>query len=225
MDFIKSLMCPKLDARLSQMRERAKEVRDPSTEDDTLQLLLTIARLSRPERILEIGTAEGLTSVALLCECENARLTTIELDEERYRKAKENFALFGVEDRVNAILGDAADVLPSLEGEFGLIFLDGPKVQYKKYLSDCKRLLCENGVLFADDVLLYGWVDGRAETPAKRKMLVEHIREYLREVSSDPDFITSILETGEGAAVSVKKTSYESAKNENGRKAYKGNVR
>lgn len=207
MDFIKSLMRPNLDARLLRMRERAKEGRDPSTEDDTLQLLLTIARLSRPERILEIGTAEGLTSVALLCECKNARLTTIELDEERYRKAKENFALFGVEDRVNAILGDAADVLPSLEGEFGLIFLDGPKVQYKKYLSDCKRLLCENGVLFADDVLLYGWVDGRAETPAKRKMLVEHIREYLREVSADPDFITSILETGEGAAVSVKRTS------------------
>ena len=206
MDFIESLMRPKLDARLSQMREQAKRGRDPSAEDDTLQLLLTVARLSRAERILEIGTAEGLTSVALLCECKSARLTTIELDEERYRKAKENFVSFGVEDRVNAILGDAADVLPSLEGEFGLIFLDGPKVQYKKYLADCKRLLCENGVLFADDVLLYGWVDGSAETPEKRRMLVEHIREYLREVSSDPDFITSVLKTGEGVAVSVKRT-------------------
>ena len=67
MDFIESLMRPKLDARLSQMREQAKRGRDPSAEDDTLQLLLTVARLSRAERILVMGTAEGLTSVALRC--------------------------------------------------------------------------------------------------------------------------------------------------------------
>ena len=54
--------------------------------------------------LLEIGTAEGLTSVALLCECKNARLTTIELDEERYRKAKEKLALIAIPDASGRIL-------------------------------------------------------------------------------------------------------------------------
>ena len=194
-----------IDARLASLREQAKGVRDPSTEDETLQFLLCVARMRQPERILEIGTAEGLTSVALLCECKGARLTTIEADEARYLRAKQNFKDFCVADRANPILGDAGEVLRSLEGRFDLIFLDGPKVQYIRYLPDCKRLLSKNGVLFADDVLLYGWVDGREEVPHKRRMLIEHIREYLRAVMQDEDLMTSILEIGEGVALSVKR--------------------
>ena len=112
---------------------------------------------------------------------------------------------FGVRERANCILGDATDVLPSLEGRFDLIFLDGPKVQYRKYLPDCKRLLSPHGVLFADDVLFGGWVNGKNPVPEKRRMLAEHIREYLTAVCADEDLITSILDIGEGVAISVKK--------------------
>lgn len=195
----------RIDGRLAAMREAAKKVRDPSTEDETLRLLLGIARAISPARILEIGTAEGLTSAALLLECADARITTVEIDEERYRRAKENFALFGVSDRVNAILGDAADVITKLDGPFRLIFLDGPKAQYIRYLPDLKRLLPSGGVLFADDVLLNGWVDGKVPVPSKRRSIVQKIQEYLIAAESDPDFITSILEVGEGVALSVKR--------------------
>ena len=58
------------------------------------------------------------------------------------------------------------------------------------------------GVLFSDDVLLFGWV--RGEAPKKRRMLVEHIREYLQALESDPAFKTEILELGEGLAVSTR---------------------
>ena len=112
---------PKLDPRLRALRAAATQGRDPATEDETLNLLLAVARAAAPSRILEVGTAEGLTSVALLQECAGARLTTVEMEEERWLRAKENFSAFGVADRVNAILGDAADVLPSLEGQFELI--------------------------------------------------------------------------------------------------------
>ena len=84
-----------------------------------------------------------------------------------------------------------------------MIFLDGPKVQYQRYFTECKRLLKKNGALFSDDVLLFGWV--RGEPPKKRKMLAEHLREYLEILESDPDFSTQIYEYGEGLAVSIKK--------------------
>ena len=184
MDFLKTLPF-RLDDRLVSLRDRAKGRRDPATEDETLALLLTVARMRAPRRILEIGTAEGLSSTAL------------------WRSAKENFAAFGVADRANALLADAGDVLPSLEEQFDLIFLDGPKAQYIHYLSELKRLLTPRGVLFADDVLLYGWVSGREEVPYKRRSIVERLREYLRAVRDDLDFATTILEVGEGVAISV----------------------
>ena len=129
-----------------------------------------------------------------------------ERDAERAEKALENFRRFGVEARAVLHEGDAGEILPLLEGEYDLIFLDGPKVQYRRYFSDCKRLLKKGGVLLSDDVLLFGWVDGSVPVPHKRKMLVEHIREYLELLKSDPDFETEVLPIGEGLAVSVKKT-------------------
>ena len=192
-----------LDDRLLSMRKRAKEVRDPTTEDDTLAFILQTVESLKPTRILEIGCAEGLTSCAMLL-CSDATLTAIELDAVRAQTARENFALFGVLDRVALHEGNAGEILPLLDGEYDLIFLDGPKVQYRRYLSDCKRLLKRGGVLLSDDVLLFGWVSGKNPVPAKRRMLVEHIREYLKMLRDDGELRTEILEIGEGLAVSVK---------------------
>ena len=190
-----------LDEKLALLRERAKEGRDPTCPDDTLAYILKTAVELSPQRILEIGAGEGLTSIALLLHTE-AIVTAIELDPWRANRARRNFSDFGLLDRAELFEGDAGEILPLLGGTFDLIFLDGPKAQYMRYFSDCKRLLKRGGVLFSDDVLLYGWV--RGEPPKKRRMLVEHIREYLRLLEADPDLKTEILELGEGLAVSVK---------------------
>lgn len=188
--------------RLRTLRAEAKNRRDPAAADDTLALLLALARLRGAENILEIGTAEGLTSVALLLEFPRAKVTTIESDEERYARAKENFCSFGVEGRVRPLLADAADVLPALAGPFDLIFLDGPKAQYVWYLPELERLLAPRGLLFADDVLLYGWVNGREETPPKRRSIVRRIREFLAVAAER--FSVCVLEVGEGAALCTR---------------------
>ncbi len=175
----------------------------PVADDETLNFLLLTLAATRPQRILEVGTAVGLSTVAMLQACPTARITTMELEEERYLEAKENFAHFGVENRVNAHLGDAAEILAMMDGEFDFVFLDGPKAQYEKYLFDIKRLLKKGGILFADDVLLYGWVSGEEPTPQKRRSIVDKIRSYLDTVTKDKDFITSVLNVGDGVALSV----------------------
>ena len=193
-----------LDGRLLALRERAKEGRDPTAYDETLLLLIERAQAIGARRILEIGAGEGLTSIALLMNTE-ARVTAIECDGKRAQTARENFNAFALSERVNFIEGDAGAVLPALEedGAYDLIFLDGPKAQYRKYFSDCKRLLKRGGYLFSDDILLFGYVLG--EPPKKRKMLAEHIREYLALLEGDGDFETEILPIGEGLALSRKK--------------------
>ena len=208
MKYTASLVKLNIDERISARRAEALSRGIPVADDETLNFLLLTLRIARPLRILEIGTAVGLSAVSMLYECPSARLTTIELEEERYVEAKKNFADFGVSDRINAHLGDAGEILAMMDGEFDFVFLDGPKAQYEKYLFDLKRLMKQGAILFADDVLLYGWVSGEEPTPQKRHSIVDKIRSYLDVVTADKDFITSVLNVGDGVALSV----YNSAK-------------
>ena len=203
MKYTASLVKLNIDERIIARRAEALSRGIPVADDETLNFLLLTLRMAKPLRILEIGTAVGLSAVSMLYECPSARLTTIELEEERYLEAKKNFADFGVSDRINAHLGDAGEILAMMDGEFDFVFLDGPKAQYEKYLFDLKRLMTKGSVLFADDVLLYGWVSGEEPTPQKRHSIVDKIRSYLDVVTADKDFITSVLNVGDGVALSV----------------------
>lgn len=203
MEYTASLVKLNIDERISARRKDALSRGIPVADDETLQFLLLTLAATKPLRILEIGTAVGLSSVAILYACPNAKLTTLELEEERYLEAKKNFADFGVTDRVTAHLGDAGEILAMMDGEFDFVFLDGPKAQYEKYLFDLKRMLKKGGILFADDVLLYGWVSGEEPTPQKRQSIVDKIRSYLKTITEDKDFITSVLNVGDGVALSV----------------------
>ena len=203
MKYTASLVKLNIDERISARRADALSRGIPVADDETLNFLLLTLAATQPKRILEIGTAVGLSSVAMLLACPSARLTTMELEEDRYLEAKQNFADFGVSDRVNAYLGDAGGILAMMDGEYDFVFLDGPKAQYEKYLFDLKRLMKKGALLFADDVLLYGWVSGEEPTPQKRHSIVDKIRSYLETVTTDPDFITSVLNVGDGVALSV----------------------
>ena len=203
MKYTASLVALIIDKELIARRKAALDRGVPVADDETLQFLLLTLQMTKPTRILEIGTAVGLSGVAMLNACPNAKLTTIELEEERYVEAKQNFADFGVSSRVNAYLGDAGEILSMMDGQFDFVFLDGPKAQYEKYLFDIKRLLRRGGTLFSDDVLLYGWVSGEEPTPQKRHSIVDKIRAYLDTLTNDKDFITSVLNVGDGVALSV----------------------
>lgn len=203
MKYTASLVQLHLDEEISARRADALARGIPVADDETLNYLLVMLSATKPQRILEIGTAVGLSGVSMLSVCPDARLTTIELEEERYVEAKKNFADFGVSNRVNAYLGDAGEILAMMDGRFDFVFLDGPKAQYEKYLFDLKRLMKKGAILFADDVLLYGWVSGAEPTPQKRHSIVDKIRSYLSVVTADKDFMTSVLDVGDGVALSV----------------------
>ena len=211
MKYTASLVKLNIDKRLQKYREDALSRGVPVADDETLQFLLVTLQAIKPTKILEIGTAVGLSGVAMLQACENAKLTTIELEEDRHLKALKNFSKFGVADRVTAYLGDAGEILAMMDGEYDFVFLDGPKAQYEKYLFDLKRLMKKGAVLFSDDVLLFGWVSGEEETPQKRRSIVEKIRSYLQVITADKDFITSVLNIGDGVALSVYNPSGNSA--------------
>lgn len=185
------------------MRSYAFEKNIPVASDETLGFLTTLASAKGAKNLLEVGCAIGATSLALLQSCENSRLTAIERDRSFFELATQNLKDYS--QRVTLLYGDAAQTLASLCGEFDFIFLDCAKVQYIKLLPVLKRLLAVGGVLVADDVLLYGYVNGEVPVPKKRAALVRHVREYLDAVTDDDELSTCVLDVGDGLALSVKK--------------------
>jgi len=197
---------PQISKEIEAMRQKAFRAEIPVSDDETLNFLRTLVIALKPEKILELGTAVGVSGAVMLENCRRAHLTTVERDEAFYNAAVENFKNLNLSDRVAAVYGDAGEVIETLpENGFDFIFLDCAKVQYVKYLPRLKKLLKTGGVLLADDVLLFGYVTGEVEVPKKRKMLVEHIKEYLNAVTHDEELCTTVLNLGNGLAMSVKK--------------------
>ena len=196
---------PAVSEKISALRQSAFERQIPTADDETLNFLITFLSAYQPENILELGTAVGISGAVMLDICKTAHLTTVERDEKFFSEAAENFSALGFKDRVTQVLGDAGETIETLDTQFDFIFLDCAKVQYIKYLPRLKNLLKSGGVLLADDVLLFGWLTGEAPVPEKRKMLYTHVKEYVDAVTADKDLTTTIINLGDGLALSVKK--------------------
>lgn len=187
------------------IRESAFARGIPVSSDETLQFICLQAAAAGAANILEVGAAIGASGAALLQCCPSARLTAIEKNGHFAAEAQANFDRLGLSDRVRLIEGDAADILGGLEGGYDFVFLDAAKVQYVKWLPRIRQLLAPGGLLIADDVLLYGWVNGEEQVPKKRRMLVQHIREYLEAVLSDGGLTSYVADIGDGLCISLKK--------------------
>lgn len=193
-----------MDKIFSAMREYAHLNNVPIILDDTVALLKSIIRIKKPKRILEIGTAIGY-SAGIMLTCCDATITTIDINEDRSKLARQNLTDLKLIDRVNLIVDDAGEVLPLMTGTYDVIFLDGAKGQYKNYYPYLKSLLPSGGVLISDNVLYKGLVKGAVVLKKKRITLVDNLREFLDMLTNDTDYETEILSTGDGVTISVKK--------------------
>ena len=194
---------PRLGDDLQKIRDEAAAREIPVSDGETLNFLATLMAALSPKNILELGTATGL-SAAVMQRASGAHITTIERDENFAAEAARNFKNLNICDKIDIICGDAGEVIKGLSGPFDFVFLDCAKVQYVKYLPEIIRLLKVGGTLVADDVLLFGYVTGERQTPKKRKMLVKHIEEYISAATNDSRLQTTILNIGNGIAMSVK---------------------
>lgn len=179
---------------------------NPVVRPQTQKLLIGVLQKHHPKKILEIGTYLGYSAYVMLCTCQDATLTTLEKDEQNFQFAKQNLEEFS--SRVNLQCCDAIDFLSSAQNgteKFDFIFLDGPKGQYVKYLPMLKKILAKGGVLFADDVMFYGKVESGEKIEHKHRSIVNNLRKFLADITSDNDFETQIFEIEDGVSISVKK--------------------
>lgn len=190
---------------LEKIKQKALENKIPIIMDDTLEVIDKLLRNKKIDRILEIGTAVGYSAICFSEYLnENGKIDTIERDEERVSEARENIKKAEVEGKINIFLGDAVEILPTMNEKYDVVFIDAAKGKYPFFLKEALRLLKEKGMIIADNVLYKGYVMSDYNKH-KQRTAVRNLREFLQELKDNPELETEILEVGDGLSIARKK--------------------
>jgi predicted O-methyltransferase YrrM len=192
------------DDVVARARARAAELGCTPVHPGTGAVLRLLAAALPAKAVVEIGTGAGVSGVYLLRGMpEDGVLTTIDVEVENQRAAREAFAEAGIRaNRTRVIPGRALDVLPRLtDGAYDLVLMDADKVEYGAYLEQALRLLRPGGALAVDNAL---WHD-RVADPAQRDEATTAVREMGKTVRDHEGLIPAMLPCGDGLLLAVKR--------------------
>ncbi len=189
---------------IEQIRQKAISNHIPIIMDETLKKVGKILQELKPKAILEIGTAVGYSAIRFSKYLsEDGYIDTIERDSERVKEAKQNVANLNLENKIHIFEGDALEILPKLNGPYDVVFIDAAKGKYPIFLNEALRMLRNNGIILADNVLYKGYVMSDYNKH-KQRTAVRGLREFLKNLQENKNLSTEILETGDGLAISRK---------------------
>jgi predicted O-methyltransferase YrrM len=189
---------------LVRARARATEFGCVPVRPGTGAVLSVLAAAIGARSVVEIGTGTGVSGTYLLRGMPaDGVLTSIDVEVENQRAARETFAEAGVRpNRARLIPGRALEVLPRLtDGAYDLVLLDADKNEYGACLEQAVRLLRPGGVLALDNAL---WHD-RVADPAQRDEQTTAVRETGKLIREDARLLPALLPCGDGLLLAVRR--------------------
>lgn len=170
-----------------------------------LALLEKAVAAKKPQRVLEIGTAIGYSTLYIAANAAlEVEIVSLELSEERAAEARAFVDRSPYGQQIRIITGDAGENIQKLTGFFDMVFIDAAKGQYPDYFRKIYPLLTEDALVVADNVLFRGYVRGDVPAPRRFRTIVKRLREYIAMVTDSGEFRTEIYENGDGLAVSQR---------------------
>jgi predicted O-methyltransferase YrrM len=158
---------------------------------DTGEFLSVLVRATHAQRVLEVGTSNGYSTLWLASAARaiGGRVSTIELSEFKIELAAGNFARAGLASVITQIHDDAGRVLASTgNAAFDLIFLDSERTEYPGWWPDIKRVLRPGGLLVVDNATSHH----------------EQLAPFVSLVTADPEFVTSLVPVGNGEFLATR---------------------
>ena len=167
------------------------------------RLLSLLSKMINPKNILEIGTYTGYSA---LCLAEGLKsdgiLHTIDINEELFDLQKKYFEASDYKEQIKQHLGDAIEIIPSLQEKFDLVFIDADKPNYPKYFELIMEKLNPGGIIISDNVL---W-SGKVVEPVKEDdESTKALLEYNRLLAEDERLETVMLPVRDGLTISRRK--------------------
>lgn len=166
--------------------------------------LRLLAAASGARAVIEIGAGAGSSGLWLLDGMpEDGVLTTIEVEPEHARAARDAYADAGIaHQRTRVITGRALEVLPRMtDGAYDMIVIDADKESYPPYVEHAIRLLRSGGVMALDNML---WHD-RVADPAARDERTTILRDLGKQIREDERLIPALLPVGDGLLAAVRR--------------------
>jgi predicted O-methyltransferase YrrM len=192
------------DDVLARARARSDELGCLPVRPGTGAALSVLAAALAARSVVEVGTGAGVSGLYLLRGMpQDGVLTTIDVEAENQRAARETFAEAGIRpNRTRVISGRALDVLPRLTDKaYDLVLLDGERTEYDAYLDQAVRLLRPGGLLAVDSALWHG----KVADPAQRDAVTTAVREFGKRIRDDDRLMSAMLPCGDGLLVAVSR--------------------
>jgi predicted O-methyltransferase YrrM len=159
------------------------------------ELLFILATAMRANRVLEIGTLAGYSTIQLARGVgRDGRVVTLEYEPKHAAVARENLARAGVDDRVEVIVGAALDTLPTLadrDETFDLIFIDADKENNVAYVEWAIKLGAPGSIIVVDNIARFG----RVLDPAPDDLQARAVREMLDMMGAHPRLDAAAIQT------------------------------
>lgn len=192
------------DELILEMEKYAREYNVPIVTKEVAEYLKFIVKSNGIKNILEVGTAIGYSGILMAKEIEKngGKLYTIEIDEERYNLAQENFKKSGLNNIVS-IKGDAVEEIKKIDEKFDFVFIDASKGHYMEFFEDSYKLLNKDGIIFIDNIMFRGYL--YKEYPKRFKTIVRRLNEFIEYLYSRDGGEFVLLPFGDGIGLFRKK--------------------
>ena len=198
---------------LKKIHDNSIDVGVPIIKDEGLDLLLTLIKIIKPKRILEIGTAVAFSSIMMALNSD-ALIDTVERNKIMYQKAIENINLMSLNNRITVHYCDAVTLdINTLNNCYDLIFIDAAKAQNQIFFEKYSPLLSDKGIIVTDNILFHGYVerysnqDPMLDVSKDLRALARKIDRFNNYLKNNKDYNSYFLACGDGMAISMKKES------------------
>ena len=196
--FMRERQAPVTDA-LKELEEFARRENIPIIPHETVAFFRLFLQTMQPKSILEIGTAIGFSALLMAEQVPDARITTIDRNEEMIAFAKENFARFDQRKQITLLEGDAVDLLEHIEQRFDLIFMDSAKSKYIVFLPEVLKRLEVGGVVILDDIFQGGDVARDImEVRRGQRTIYRGLQRLFDATLDHPGLTASLIPLGDG---------------------------
>ena len=190
---------PEILSRLS--KETHQKILQPRMLSGHIQgrFLSFISKIKSPDKILEIGTYTGYSTICLAEGLsKNGKIDTIDKNEELIKIQNKYFEKSGYRNKIIQHTGYAIDILKNLNEKYDIIFIDADKENYINYFNQASNKLCKNGIIISDNVLWSGKVLDSNQMDEETSTLVQ----FNKIINDDKRFKSIILPIRDGISIS-----------------------
>ncbi|MGP1411210.1 MAG: O-methyltransferase [Peptoanaerobacter stomatis] len=187
---------------IDELRVFAEQNNIPIIKKDVENFLKTYLNITKPKKILELGCAIGYSSIFMSSVLnDDVHIDTLEINENMYSTASENIKKFSLTN-INVILGNASDIIPSLDQKYDFVFIDASKSHYDEFFSLILNKLEKNAVVICDNTLFKGYLCmDRSDIPKRQKTIYDKMTRFLENIKKNEDISYNMLPLGDGLLV------------------------